>query len=242
VLESCKLIDRPHAVDVVGMVGARFGAFNDDVTLDLTPAQEAELLERQDVGWVLLKYLSLICGTNRMPLESVVDDFLIHLLVALGYTKGNLVVLYATHLTSTCGVDVYDALTCTLHVVSVCCSCVAVRSKNRLALEMNTAKEWATADVTVYDVKRRIRVVVMEVCSPCCLQLVIRDSVEASEQRMCIHCSDGVLLVMYLCAQDKPEEAGAKVDKHEPQLIAEAIAAIQANIAQVRLTATCCYV
>lgn len=45
-----------------------------------------------DVGSVLLKYLRLIVGKDRMALESVVDDLLIHLLAAMGFNQGNLLI------------------------------------------------------------------------------------------------------------------------------------------------------
>jgi hypothetical protein len=44
-------------------------------------------------GLVLWKYQQLIIGTQKMGLESVVDDFVIHLLAALDFNEGNLVIL-----------------------------------------------------------------------------------------------------------------------------------------------------
>ena len=81
ILEECKILDQPHAIDHIS-IGVRLGA---------NPADDPNT--RSGIGWVLLKYLSLIKGSKRMRLESVVDDFLIHLLVALGYNDGDLVVL-----------------------------------------------------------------------------------------------------------------------------------------------------
>jgi hypothetical protein len=81
VLAECKVLDLPHAIDNVHL-GLRAGA---------DPAKDPR--DRSGIGWLLLKYLSLISGTGRMNLESVVDDFLIHLLGALGYSDGDLVVL-----------------------------------------------------------------------------------------------------------------------------------------------------
>jgi hypothetical protein len=39
-----------------------------------------------------------------------------------------------------------------------------VRSKNKLALKMNGSDQSAIADITVFDVVKRFRLVVMEVC------------------------------------------------------------------------------
>ncbi len=81
-LQQClPVLDVPHAADKIWL-GQRVGA---------VPDQDPRT--RSGVGWVLLKYLSLMVGQGRMKLESVVDDFLIHLLVALGYNDGDLVVL-----------------------------------------------------------------------------------------------------------------------------------------------------
>ena len=44
-------------------------------------------------GWQLYKYLRLILGPDKLGLESVVDDLVIHLLAALGFNDGNLVIL-----------------------------------------------------------------------------------------------------------------------------------------------------
>jgi hypothetical protein len=85
ILRECKILDEPHAVDNVHL-GIRAGA---------DPNQDPRL--RTGVGWLLLKYLSLIVGVGRMLLESVVDDFFIHLLVALGYNDGDLVILSVKH-------------------------------------------------------------------------------------------------------------------------------------------------
>ena len=41
--------------------------------------------------------------------------------------------------------------------------CVLRRSKNKLALEMNGSDQSAIADITVFDVVKRFRLVVMEV-------------------------------------------------------------------------------
>lgn len=60
-----------------------------------------------------------------------------------------------------------------LCAIGSCCCCLVAqlfllllccyRSKNKLELKMNTSDEHATADVTVFDVFRRFRLVVMEV-------------------------------------------------------------------------------
>jgi len=81
ILEECKILDEPHAVDNIHL-GLRAGA---------DPSQDPRT--RTGIGWILLKYLSLIVGVGRMALESVVDDFFIHLLVALGYNDGDLLIL-----------------------------------------------------------------------------------------------------------------------------------------------------
>jgi hypothetical protein len=95
--------------------------------LSLQPEHESvQHMKKFPVGWTLLKYLSLIVGSARMGLESVVDDFLIHLLVALGYNEGDLVILSDNTLRSqqssgasvrqrTQRADVYC-----VHVVGVC--------------------------------------------------------------------------------------------------------------------------
>jgi hypothetical protein len=46
-----------------------------------------------DVGSTLLKYIRLIVGTEKMGLESVVDDMVIHLFAALGFNGGRLLIL-----------------------------------------------------------------------------------------------------------------------------------------------------
>lgn len=46
-----------------------------------------------DIGTTLLKYLRLIVGTEKMGLESVVDDMVIHLFAALGFNAGRLLIL-----------------------------------------------------------------------------------------------------------------------------------------------------
>lgn len=48
---------------------------------------------RTGIGWVLLNYLSLCTGSRDIVLESVICDFLIQLLGALGYNDGDMVVL-----------------------------------------------------------------------------------------------------------------------------------------------------
>jgi hypothetical protein len=87
ILEECKVIDEPHAIDHIH-VGIRACA---------DPAHDPRT--RASIGWVLLKYLSLMFGVGRMQLDSVVDDFLIHLLGALGYNDGDLVVLSVASIT-----------------------------------------------------------------------------------------------------------------------------------------------
>ena len=46
-----------------------------------------------DIGSTLLKYLRLIVGTQKLGLESVVDDMVIHLFAALGFNTGKLLIL-----------------------------------------------------------------------------------------------------------------------------------------------------
>jgi len=49
--------------------------------------------DANDIGSTLLKYLRLIVGTEKMGLESVVDDMVIHLFAALGFNAGRLLIL-----------------------------------------------------------------------------------------------------------------------------------------------------
>ncbi len=52
------------------------------------------VLPANGLAATLIKYLRLMKGQERIVLESIVDDFLIHLLVALGYNDGRFVILY----------------------------------------------------------------------------------------------------------------------------------------------------
>jgi hypothetical protein len=64
------------------------------LTYDAADAKIRELHVPQDsTGWKLYKFLRLVDGIDSMHLESVVDDFVIHLLDALGFNDGPLVVL-----------------------------------------------------------------------------------------------------------------------------------------------------
>jgi hypothetical protein len=120
------------------------------------------------IGWILYKYLRLIHGNNPMRLESVVDDFGIHLLAALGANEGNTVILSKNHLQFRMG-------------------CPEVDAKGVHAPNVK-----ATADITIFDIVSRCRLALFE------------DKREKLEE-----CDVG--------------------DNYEPQLIAEAIAAVQGN-------------
>jgi len=112
------------------------------------------------LGWTLFKYLRLLHGLEFMELESVVDDFVMHLLAALGFNDGPLLVL----------------------------------SRNTLKFTMGGSRVSAIADVTVYHISHRFRLAVFE--------------------------------------DKKYRSLPIEIDNAEAQLVAEAIAAVQANMQQ----------
>jgi hypothetical protein len=50
-------------------------------------------VKQSPTGWLLLKHLSLIRGSACMELDSLGNDFLIHLMAAMGFNDGDLVIL-----------------------------------------------------------------------------------------------------------------------------------------------------
>jgi len=172
-LTSLNIAVLPHSLEALLGVGQQFELMPAS-GLATTVAESCAVITEQSVaadpwvppadasgvGHVLLKYLRLIVGTEKMGLESVVDDFVIHLFAALGFNSGKLLIL----------------------------------SKNKLTFTMNKSTCEATADVTVYDVSHKFRLAVVE---------DKKDPVKAS--------------------------AGDLAD-NEAQLVAEAIAAAQANL------------
>lgn len=120
-----------------------------------------------DVGTTLLKYLRLIVGTEKMGLESVVDDMVIHLFAALGFNAGRLLILSVLQWLHKRRWRCFCTVRRSCSRVVLSLSRFTCRSKNTLKFTMNKDSTCeATADVTVYDVANKVRLAVVEVsCS-----------------------------------------------------------------------------